>query len=65
MFFIITFLLLSIWVFGGLIAVAVMLIRSLYHPLWDSYTIKEFIIGFIGSWYTVAILADIIKDEDL
>jgi hypothetical protein len=56
---------LFIWVSGGLTAFIIMLIRTITHPTWDAYTLSEYIIGFVGSWYTVAVLVEIIKDEDL
>jgi hypothetical protein len=48
--------LLGIWLSGAAAAYIIMLIRTHIHPEWDKYTLREYIIGFIGSWYTVIIL---------
>jgi ABC-type transport system involved in multi-copper enzyme maturation permease subunit len=54
--------LMFIWICGGIITNIVMFLRSCTPPIYV-YTYREYLIGFIGSWYTLGVLSGIIKDE--
>ena len=56
---------LVIYLSGGVVANVIMLVRTLIHPAWDSYTKREYFIGFIGSWHTVDVLTTDINENDL
>lgn len=47
-----------IWLLGAIVTIIMMINRSVKHPDWDKYEFHEYLIGFIGSWYTVSVLVE-------
>jgi hypothetical protein len=67
MFWTIIIILTAIWLFGAVLAVAIMLVINLTilskDPKYDCYSGKEMLFGFVASWATVVIVSQMIIDD--
>lgn len=67
MFWIIILICTAIWLFGAILAIAIMLLINLTilgrSSIFDCYTRKEFILGFIASWATVYVVSKMFIDD--
>lgn len=57
----------AIWLFGAILAVAIMLLINLTilgrSSEYDCYTRKEFMFGFVASWATVFVVSKMLTEN--
>lgn len=67
MFWTIVIILTAIWLFGAILATILMILANVLvldkDPLHESYTSKEFSLGFFGSWLTVKLVSETLLEN--